>query len=68
MLIEEQVFWKDGFDGDAQGGLFFRSFELNKFLRNVEEERGEVVGFKFDGNNVEVIISNKSEEINKLIA
>lgn len=67
MLIEEQVFWKDDFKGEAQGGIFFRSFDFNKFLRTVEEEQGEVVGFRFDGNNVEVIISNKSKEINKLI-
>jgi len=68
MLIEEQVFWKDGFEGKAEGGLFFRSFELNKFLRNVEEDRGEVVALRFDGNNVEVIIANKEEAINNLIA
>jgi len=67
MVIEEQVFWKDGFEGKAQGGLFFRSFELNKFLRSVEEDRGEVVALRFDGNNVEVIIANKSDEINALL-
>jgi len=67
MVIEEQVFWKDGFEGKAEGGIFFRSFELNKFLRGVEEDRGEVVGLRFDGNNVEVIVANKSYEIDILM-
>jgi hypothetical protein len=56
-MFEERVFWKDGFDGEAVGGIFFRSFDLNKFIKKVEEENGhEVVGVKFEGNNLELII------------
>jgi len=24
-MFEKEVFWKDGFDGEAEGGLIFRS-------------------------------------------
>jgi len=54
-MFEEQVFWKDGFEGEAKGGLMFRSFDLNKFIKKVEESE-EVVGIKFEGNNLELII------------
>ena len=54
-MFENEVFWKDGFEGDAEGGIFFRSFDLNKFIKKVEETE-EVVGIKFDGNNLELII------------
>ena len=35
----------------------FRSFDLNQFIKKVEaSEKGkEVVGIKFDGNNLELI-------------
>jgi len=55
-MVEEQVFWKDGFDGEAVGGLHFRSFDLNQFIKKVEEDGTEVVGVKFEGNNLELII------------
>tara|TARA_B110000285_G_scaffold234734_1_gene312760 strand:- start:76 stop:252 length:177 start_codon:yes stop_codon:yes gene_type:complete len=56
-MFEDLVFWKDGFDGEAKGGIMFRSFDLNQFIKKVEEENGqEVVGIKFEGNNLEVII------------
>tara|TARA_R100000951_G_scaffold9486_2_gene8378 strand:- start:967 stop:1140 length:174 start_codon:yes stop_codon:yes gene_type:complete len=55
-MFEEQVFWKDGFDGEAKGGLHFRSFDLNQFIKKVEEDGTEVVGIKFEGNNLELII------------
>ena len=56
-MFEEQIFWKDGFEGEAKGGLMFRSFDLNKFIKKVEE-KDEVVGIKFEGNNLELIIKN----------
>tara|TARA_B110000503_G_scaffold134333_1_gene213158 strand:+ start:4539 stop:4715 length:177 start_codon:yes stop_codon:yes gene_type:complete len=56
-MFEEKIFWKDEFDGDeAQGGIFFRSFDLNQFIKKVEEDGTEVVGIKFEGNNLELII------------
>ena len=54
-MFANEVFWKDGFEGDAKGGIFFRSFDLNKFIKKVEETE-ELVGIKFDGNNLELII------------
>jgi hypothetical protein len=56
MAFENVVFWKDGFeDGEAQGGIFIRSFDLNKFITKVEADGIEVVGIKFEGNNLEII-------------
>lgn len=58
-MFENKVFWREDFEGaEAQGGFFFRSFDLNKFLKKVEasESGGEVVGIKFEGNNIEIII------------
>lgn len=56
--FEEEIFWKDGFNGNAKGGFYFRSFDLNKFLEKLEvsTEGGEVVGLKFEDNNVELIV------------
>lgn len=56
-MFEQEVFWKDGFEGDAKGGIMFRSFDLNKFIKKVEEDQ-EVVGIKFDGNNLELIVKD----------
>ena len=58
-MFEGKVFWREDFEGsEAQGGFHFRSFDLNKFLKKVEasEKGGEVVGIKFEGNNIEIII------------
>jgi hypothetical protein len=60
MEFENVVFWKDGFDdGEAQGGIFIRSFDLNKFITKVEADGTEVVGIKFEGNNLEIITKVK---------
>jgi len=56
-MFEQEVFWKDGFEGNAKGGIMFRSFDLNKFIKKVEEDQ-EVVGIKFDGNNLELIVKD----------
>ena len=56
--FEEDVFWKDGSDIKNQVIIPIRSFELNKFMReNIEDSEYnlEIVGFKFEGNNVEII-------------
>ena len=57
-MFEEKVFWKEGFDGEAKGGVMFRSFDLNKFIKAVEssESGGELVGIKFEDNNLELIV------------
>jgi hypothetical protein len=56
--FEEKIFWKDGFNGECKGGIHFRAFDLNKFIKKVEvsEQDVEVVGIKFKGNNLELII------------
>ena len=56
MNKEKKIFWLQGFDGAAQGGYYFRAFDLVKFMKLVEKEEGEVVGLEFEDNNVNVII------------
>ena len=60
MSFNEEIFWKDGFEGECRGGIFVRAVELKKFMELVEanenENGGEIVGLKFDGNNLEIII------------
>ena len=60
--LDTDIFWLDGFEGKAKGGIFFRSFDLNKFIQKVEksDNNGKVVGLKFEGNNIELIV----EELN----
>ena len=60
--FKDKVFWKDGFDGQAEGGFFFRSFDLNKFMEGITERGGNVVGIQFTGNNCEIITESKSTE------
>jgi hypothetical protein len=55
-MFENEIFCKEGFEGKCLGGLMFRSFDLNKFIKKVEEEGTEVIGIKFEGNNLELII------------
>tara|TARA_R110001592_G_scaffold132568_2_gene347237 strand:+ start:2556 stop:2762 length:207 start_codon:yes stop_codon:yes gene_type:complete len=56
VMFEKEVFWKDGFNEAAEGGIMFRSFDLNQFIKKVESDGKEVVGIKFEGNNLELII------------
>ena len=61
--FEGNIFWRDDFpDGEAKGGFFWRAVDLKKFLQSVEdaEHGGEVVGFKFEDNNLEVIVKPKN--------
>jgi hypothetical protein len=55
----DKVFWREDFnDGDAKGGFYFRAVDLTKFFNLVEksEDGGQVVGLRFDDNNVEIIV------------
>tara|TARA_Y100001938_G_C7854717_1_gene312557 strand:+ start:148 stop:339 length:192 start_codon:yes stop_codon:yes gene_type:complete len=61
-MFKDIVFSKSDFDGKAEGGIFFRSFELNKFLERVEANDEEVVGLRFEGNNVEILV-NKNKRM-----
>lgn len=61
-MFNEQVFWKDSYDGAyAKGGFFVRAVELKKFLESVEaaDHGGEVVGLRFSDNNLEVIVKER---------
>ena len=42
--------------GKMRDGYYFRSFDLNKFIKLVEKEEGEVIGLEFEDNNVNIII------------
>jgi len=55
-MFEDEIFWKEGFEGKCLGGLMFRSFDLNEFIKKVEEDDIEVIGIKFEGNNLELIV------------
>ena len=57
-----KIFWRDGFEGKASGGYYFRAFDLVKFFKRLEDSGKEVVGLEFDGNNVDVIVESKSKE------
>lgn len=60
-MFENTIFWKDTFDGEkAQGGIFYRAVDLKKFMELVEVNEngngGEIVGIRFEDNNVEFIV------------
>ncbi len=58
-----KIFWKDGFEGKATGGYYFRAFDLVKFFKRLNDDDKEVVGLEFDdSNNVNVIVSEINEE------
>jgi len=52
-MNNNNIFWKEGFEGKAKAGLIFRTFDLNKFMENVECNDSEIVALKFEGNNCE---------------
>ena len=55
--FKKKMFWKDGFEGEALGGIMYRSFDLNQFLEDLEiSQDHEIVGIQFEGNNLEVIV------------
>jgi hypothetical protein len=61
MKSTNTIFWKDGFEGISMGGIFYRSFDLNNFLKTIETRGDEVVGLKFEGNDLEVIIKDREK-------
>lgn len=63
MSFNEKIFWVEDFSGGlAQGGIFTRSFELKEFLERVEESDKQIVGLKFDGNNLEILTTYKDDQ------
>ena len=66
--MKKKIFWLDEFkDGKAQGGYYFRAFDLIKFMKLVEKEEGKVVGLEFEGNNVNVIIKADGKTEQRII-
>ena len=66
--MNKKIFWLDEFkDGKAQGGYYFRAFDLIKFMELVEKEEGKVVGLEFEDNNVNVIIRDNGKAEQKII-
>jgi len=63
-MFEKGIFWKDNFYGKARRGVMFRTVDLNKFIKKVEssETGGEVVGIKFDDNNLELIVKIEEDD------
>ena len=45
-MFKNVVFSKSDFSGQAKGGIFFRSFDLSKFLEKIEANDEEVVGWQ----------------------
>ena len=67
--MKRKVFWSDKAhiyhhksDVKFRDGIYFRSFDLNKFMKLVEKEEGEVVGLEFEDNNVNIIIKEHDKE------
>ena len=67
--MKRKVFWSDRahiYHHKAgvkfRDGIYFRSFDLNKFMKLVEKEEGEVVGLEFEDNNVNIIIKEHDKE------
>jgi hypothetical protein len=57
-----KVFWDDSFEGEAQGGMFFKSMKLGKFIKETEEKGFVIAGIKFDESNKCELIFKKPEE------
>tara|TARA_R100001163_G_scaffold62424_1_gene53201 strand:- start:576 stop:752 length:177 start_codon:yes stop_codon:yes gene_type:complete len=50
----ESIFWKDGFNGKAQGGLFFRN-TIGKDIEKMQTKiDGNIVGIKIDTNDLTI--------------
>tara|TARA_R100001443_G_scaffold100073_1_gene107338 strand:- start:295 stop:504 length:210 start_codon:yes stop_codon:yes gene_type:complete len=67
--MRKKVFWSDKAHiyyhkagVKFRDGIYFRSFDLNKFMKLVEKEEGEVVGLEFEDNNVNIIIKEHDKE------
>ena len=63
-MEKSTIFWKDGFEGNATGGYYFRAFDLVKFFKRLKDDGKEVVALEFDdSNNVNVIIKEEIKSI-----
>jgi len=56
-----EIFWLDNFEGECQGGFFFRNVDMKNHFNKVEESNKKVVGIKVtrDSNEIELILKDK---------
>lgn len=67
MDFKKRTFWLDQWNGVAKGGIYFRSFDLNKFMKKLEEEgHGKVVGLEFEDGNVNCIVEATEKDVKDL--
>jgi len=54
-----EIFWLDNFEGECQGGFFFRNVDMKNHFSRAEELNKKIVGIKVtkDSNEIELIIS-----------
>jgi len=58
--MEGKIFWLDKYEGECQGGYFYRN-DLFKAFEQFEKNGFEIVGIKIgDGWNIEFICKEKS--------
>jgi hypothetical protein len=62
-MFNEQVFWKDGFEGECQGGIFVRAVDLKKFMDLVESEENENGG-EVNGAPRALLVGKFIDEVN----
>ncbi|MBC8295749.1 MAG: hypothetical protein H8E55_08155 [Pelagibacterales bacterium] len=61
MELAENVFFLDGFEGIAQGGIFVRN-DLFKLFEKINKSGKKVVGIKVDDTwNLEVLIEKEEK-------
>lgn len=68
---ERQICIDMDYEGEARGGIFFRAFDLYKFIKRVEEEKkARFVGITYDGTpNIEILYAapeEKDERVNNV--
>jgi len=67
MDFKKRTFWLDQWNGVAKGGYYFRSFDLNVFMKKLEDEgKGKVVGLEFEDGNVNVIVEASESDVKDL--
>lgn len=68
MDFKKKTFWLDKWNGVAKGGYYFRSFDLNVFMKKLEEENPKqtVVGLEFEDGNVNVIVEASESDVKDL--
>ena len=61
----KEIFWLSDWKGQAKGGIYWRGFELRKFIEKVESQIGKVVGIKIPYDKEDYNIEFITEENKK---